>query len=237
MCCIILVAFRLRAGPKKRIATSEACPQKAKAQVAWMIRNLSLLAFLLAFQTAVFAQADPIAHLDDPVAYDVYTAVLVSHLSSYRIKPKNFVIRRETITSFGTFLNNESASSICLHPDAESKKLIGTAIEDFVRVNKTKWRLREKFDISLPYQLISAEEIIPFNNKEDWGDFYKKHPDSGGFMDLSAVGFNADWTVAIVSIGRWCGGLCGEGVYYILQKKDGKWIPLDWKGEKCSWIS
>jgi hypothetical protein len=72
---------------------------------------------------------------------------------------------------------------------------------------------------------------------ENWDEFYKQYPDSGGFVDLSAVGFNADKTVAIVSKGRWCGSLCGEGAYQVLQKIDGNWIPLKWSGELCSWVS
>ena len=75
-----------------------------------------------------------------------------------------------------------------------------------------------------------------FNN-EDWDKFYRAYRDSAGFVYLSAVGFNADKTVAVVSIGHWCGGLCGEGQYHVLQKKDGRWIPLEWKGDRCSWES
>jgi len=209
-----------------------------------MLRKIFLLSisFLILSQSFLFGQTNQLPIYEDATAYEVYSAVLSSPEVARLSKSKNFVIRQETLRNFGAFLDIEPAPTrICLRPDAESAKIIGTAIEDYVKVNKTKWLLQEKFKLEIPYKLVDSKTIVsiinPFTEKEDWKAFYKQYPDSGGFIDLSAVGFNADKSVAVVSQGRWCGSLCGEGEYYVLQKKDGKWIRLEWKGEYCSWVS
>lgn len=208
-----------------------------------MFRKIFLLSisFLALSQSFIFGQTNQLPIYEDADAYEVYSAILSSPEVARLSKAKNLVIRQETLGNFGTFLDVEHSTRICLRPDAESAKIMGTAIADYVKVNKTKWLLREKFKLEIPYKLINSETIIPiinpFTEKEDWKEFYKQYPDSGGFIDLSAVGFNADKSVAVVSKGRWCGSLCGEGDYYVLQKKDGKWVPLKWNGDYCSWVS
>lgn len=208
-----------------------------------MFRKIFLpsISFMVLSQSFLFGQTIQLPMYEDATAYEVYSAVLSSPEAGLS-KSKNFVIQQETLRSFGAFLDTEPASArICLRPDAESAKIIGTAIEDYIKVNRTKWLLEEKFKLEIPYKLVKSETIIsiinPFTKKEDWKAFYKQYPDSGGFIDLSAVGFNADKSVAVVSQGRWCGSLCGEGEYYVLQKKNGRWIPLEWKGEYCNWVS
>lgn len=201
--------------------------------------SISLLALS---QSILFGQNVKLPIYEDATAYEVYSAILSSPKAVEQSKSKNFVIRQETLRNFGAFLDIEPVpTQICLRPDAESAKIIGTAIADYIKVNKTIWLLQEKFKLEISYKLVSSKTVVsiinPFTEKEDWKEFYKQYPDSGGFIDLSAVGFNADKSVAVISQGRWCGSLCGEGEYYVLQKKGGKWIPLEWKGESCDWVS
>lgn len=203
---------------------------------------LPLISITLLFQSFIFGQNNQLPTYSDATAYEVYSAVLSFPEAAPPSKSKNFVIRRETIRDSGALIDGETAPTrTCLRPDAESAKIIGTAIDDYVKVNQTKWLLEEKFNLETPYKLVDSKTIIsiinPFTDKENWKEFYKQYPDSSGFVDLSAVGFNADKSVAVVSKGRWCGSLCGEGRYYVLQKKDGKWIPLKWEGEYCDWVS
>ena len=128
---------------------------------------------------------------------------------------------------------------MCLEPEKEYEELVGPAIAEYVRLNKKAWLLQKKFQIDNPYDLITPDELkLTFESgPTGWENFYKQHPDSGGFIVLSAVGFNADKTVAVVYMGHSCGNLCGEGRFHVLQKKDGKWSPLNWKGKSCSWVS
>lgn len=195
---------------------------------------------LILFCSTFLGQTDTLPIYEDQIGYEVYSAVL-SFEAARLPKPANLVIRQETLRNFGALLDTDPPYGTCLRPDGESAKLIGPAVEDHVRVNKTKWQLQKKLKLEIPYNLISSEKVFsiinPMTDKEDWKEFYKRYPNSKGFIDLSAVGFNADKSVAVVSLGRWCGGLCGEGGYYVLQKKDGKWIQMEWTGSRCSWIS
>jgi hypothetical protein len=202
---------------------------------------LRLIPFLILCQSTLLGQVNQLPLYKDAAAYEVYSAILNSPEAVRLSKSKTFVIRRETLRNSGAVLDSEAPPRPCLWPDAESATIIGTAIDDYVKVNKTKWLLQEKFKLEIPYKLIRSEMVFslidPLTKNEDWTEFYKRYPDSGGFIDLSAVGFNADKSVAVVSKGRWCGELCGEGGYHVLQKKDGKWVPLEWNGERCSWIA
>jgi hypothetical protein len=123
---------------------------------------------------------------------------------------------------------------MCLRPEKESEIIIGAAISSYVKLNEGAWPLQRKFNINMPYELLTTDGIRSVGG---WEDFYKRYPDSGGWIELSAVGFNADKTVAVVYIGHHCGGLCGGGMFHVLEKKEGKWIPLEWRGERCAWAS
>ena len=199
--------------------------------------SLFLIVLVLLLDPRVHGQSSEPAIYNDTDAYDVYSAVLSLPENSTRPKQKIYVIRQDTLRVFGAYTDSEPSSGICLRPDDEFKPIVGPAIEDYLRENKTKWRLGKKFDLDVPYELVSSETVIELIKKNGWEGFYKVYPDSRGFTDLSAVGFNTDKTVAVVSKGGWCGELCGEGRYYVMQKKQGKWIPLDWRGDWCSWVS
>ena len=53
--------------------------------------------------------------------------------------------------------------------------------------------------------------------------FEEKHPDSGGVLMFSRVGFNAQEDLALVSMGFRCGDLCGSGGLYLVAKEEGSW--------------
>lgn len=54
---------------------------------------------------------------------------------------------------------------------------------------------------------------------------------------LDPVAFNADKTIAVVYMGHSCGSLCGGGTFYVLEKKDGIWSSMRWRGTSCAWAS
>lgn len=60
---------------------------------------------------------------------------------------------------------------------------------------------------------------------------------TGGWIELSAVGFSADKSIAIVYMGHHYGNLGGKGEFHVLQKRGGVWMPLEWKGAACMWMS
>ena len=203
------------------------------------MKNTRILILLIVSGLAMAAngQSKQPAIYDDPDAYEVYSAVLSLPINGNLPKSKILIIRQDTLRNFGAYVDSESEATICLRPTDEFKTIVGPAIEGFLRMNKTKWRLQNKFNLKTPYKLVSSEQVLELIEKEGWQGFYNAYPDSRAFIDLSVVGFNADKTIAVVSKGGWCGEICGEGGYYVMQKKEANWVPLDWRGERCSWVS
>jgi hypothetical protein len=88
-------------------------------------------------------------------------------------------------------------------------------VNQCVAGNKEVWALERAFHIDLPYELTSKDDLAT-----------QQERNTGGLVEVSAVGFNADKTVAIVYVGHHCGLLCGGGAVHVLLKKQGRWQPL-----------
>jgi len=162
-------------------------------------------------------------------AYKVYSAILPT------IGERLLVIGTET-------RNPE----ICLQPlGAQSEKVLRPAIDNYLELNARPWQLQKHFDINRHYDLLAEEELKATfrdgmngsSSMAGWKTFYERHPDSEGLIELSAVGFNADETIAVVFIGYHCGEECRGGEFRALEKKTGKWQLLTGRGlwNHCVW--
>src|ERR1051326_5503885 len=187
---------------------------------------------LLLIFSSLFSQSVPVRPDDSPKpyedgeAYAVYASILPSEWSWRVANAKRLVIRSET-----------ENYRMCLQPEKGWERVVGPAISDYLKQNEKPWLLQPNFDIALPYQLVTADELKSAMAQGGWQAFSKLYPESGGWIAMSAVGFNSDKTVAVVYMGHSCGMRCGGGEFHVLQKKDGKWVPLAWKGMSCSWAS
>ncbi|MBO0724516.1 MAG: hypothetical protein J2P52_02865 [Blastocatellia bacterium] len=188
---------------------------------------LPLIASLLLYQSGAVSADSRSKLYEDAEAYEVYAAILPTDWLWQVQKAKSLVIQSET-----------KVYKMCLRPDGESEKIVGPAISEYVRLNEKTWLLQQRLNIEKQYEFIASDDLKSiFKQPGGWERFHTQYPDSGGWIELSAVGFNADKTVAVVYAGHHCGGLCGGGGFHILQKKDGKWAPLKWNGKSCSWVS
>ena len=187
---------------------------------------LPLISSLLFYQGGAVSTDNRPKAYEDAEAYEVYSVILPTNWVWQAQKAKTLVIQSET-----------KGYKMCLQPEAESEKIIGQAISEYVKLNEKTWLLQEHLNIEKPYKFITSDGLKTVFEHGDWEKFGKQYPGSGGWIELSAVGFNADKTVAVVYMGHHCGGLCGGGGFHVLQKKDGKWAPLTWKGSSCSWES
>ncbi|MDT7605338.1 MAG: hypothetical protein QOF61_3335 [Acidobacteriota bacterium] len=187
---------------------------------------LLLIMFSLLAQNPAVTKDAPAEPYVDADAYEVYSTILPSEWPLSVANAKTLVIRSATVDY-----------KMCLVPEKESEGLVGAAISDYAKKNEKTWLLQPLFNLELRYQLIAAGELKSTFERGGWDNFYKQHPNSGGWIELSAVGFNADKTVAVVYMGHHCGMLCGGGGFHVLQKKDGKWVRADWKGSSCAWDS
>ncbi len=152
-------------------------------------------------------------------AYRIYSLLIPYEESSQRAKG-TLVIQQETVSI--------PHSDICLSPEAATK--FKDAVDDFVRVNTKRWVLEPRFAIDKPYQLVSTATL-----NRGWASYRKTFPDSGGSINLSAVGFNKDKTRAIVYSGSSCGELCGRWSFHLFEKLGGEWKQVP--GVSCFTVS
>jgi hypothetical protein len=186
----------------------------------------SLLILPLLLSQGVTTSGDKTTPYEDQEAYEVYSAILPSEWPLRVAHAKTLIIQSET-----------KGYEMCLRPEEEWQEKVGPAISDYVRSNAKPLLLQRRFNVEVTYQLIIATELSSAIKTAGWEGFYQRYPDSGGWMELSAVGFNANKTVAVVYMGHHCGMLCGGGGFHVLEKKDGQWVALEWKGSSCAWAS
>lgn len=172
---------------------------------------------------------EPEAFYTVPEAYEVYAEVLAKPPDSRIDNSRTLLIRSDSVPW-----------EMCLFPNQESRKQIGSAINDYVSTNKKAWAFTRRFEIENAYELLDfKKDIWPFfeNRPTGWQEFDAAHPSSRGWYELSAVGFNEDKTIAVVYISNHCGWTCGRGEFRVLQKQEGRWKDLPWHGNTCSWVS
>ncbi len=179
------------------------------------MKGVATIAVLVLFVAAAIAQQSATAPYNLGDAYEVYSVVL-PHEESYEFAKGTLVIQQETMPKAGI----ES----CLTPEAANR--FKDAIADYERVNRKAWILQRQFEIEKNYELVTAETIKVVFKEGSWDAFYKRYPGSGGYLTVSAVGFNENKTLAVVQAGSSCGGLCGRWGFHLLEKMDGKWRPV-----------
>jgi hypothetical protein len=188
------------------------------------IATLIILALLLS--QGVTSSTGKAPSYEDHEAYEVYSAILPLEWPLRVAHAKSLIIQNET-----------KSYEMCLRPYKEWEEKIGPAISDYLKSNAKPSLLQPRIKIAVPYRLIIADELRSAIQTAGWEEFYQRYPDSGGWIELSAVGFNVNKTVAVVYMGHHCGSLCGGGGFHVLEKKDGKWVALDWEGSSCAWAS
>lgn len=195
-----------------------------------------LILFILLLVVRIADGQTALAPYTDADAYEIYSVLLKPDepVSKGKVRKTIIQIETEDYPSFG------DDKTKCLVPAKGEEPMYAPVIESYRKENETRWLLQPKFVESVPYQLVSEASIDDLFDKGvdgGWKAFYKKYPGTGGFMTMSAVGYNADRTLAIVYVGNSCGGLCGAGSYRVLRKTDGKWAEIRWNGMICTWLS
>lgn len=176
------------------------------------------------FEPYDFAQDAATEPYEDDEAYAIYNLLLPSE-EVVRFAQGTLIIQEDTVT--------RRVPASCIAPAAQDE--FKEAIADFERVNSTSWRLQRQFKSEKPYEIVSAETLKTVFENGWWGAFNKRHPESGGFIVLSAVGFNKDKTQALVFTGSSCGSDCGEWSLHLLKKMNGRWKLVP--GVTCETVS
>lgn len=176
-------------------------------------------------------QTSTVREITDPGAYSVYRTVIGEDWTVRVAKAKRLVIARETVTY-----------DRCLPSGGPMATDWRPVLENYAVENASGRHLLPDQDLGLSYVLLPVQEIQQFFKalgfERGWPRFYERYPDSGGYMQLSAVGFDASKTRALVYTSHHCGGLCGGGQHQLLEKRDGRWRRAELKDVKmCAWAS
>ncbi len=201
----------------------------------WRVGPLLWVVLLLALfcpaQTAPDKPPPPLPYID-PDAYDVYSAI-VPTLPIYQ-SAGTVVVQRETAPN-----NDLGTPRQCLHGDKQFQDDYAEVFDDYEQENRSAKLLEPNFDFDKPFDFISIDDFVrPAATRgrtgNAWGAFFHRFPDSGGYVVVSAVGFNSEKTAAVLYVGRKCGPDCGGGSYHLMENRDGKWQELSLIEPSCS---
>jgi hypothetical protein len=210
-------------------------------------------AFIAAFAVAQLASSQfnlGLAPVTDPEAYAVYASLLPSEWTVRTGKATRLVIERETATY-----------NKCLPSGGAMEREWAPILESYRKENATVGQVLADQPLGIAYDVVARDEINAIfvgaarptiepmrpgmklpparpGSPDGWQSFYDRFPDSAGYMQFSAVGFDAGKTRALVYIAHHCGNLCGGGAHHLLQKVDGAWIEVRLKDvTQCIWMS
>lgn len=120
----------------------------------------------------------------------------------------------------------------------ELSALLPQTISDFQNKSKKCQLLTSQFSTSIKFTIASQNVVSNIFRENDiidgWSRFYDKYPNSSGLINFSNIGFNSEMTQAFVYTGRTCGGKCGAGYYFVLEKKNSRWVVVD---KVNNWVS
>ena len=172
------------------------------------------------------------APIDDPAAYAVYATLLADH-ELVRMGAKTLVIRQETTNPTDrACLPSGEAMETDWRPVLEAYNAANAAVHSVLGGDR----------LGRPYTVVSAARIeAVFKDSVQgavWDAFHRRYPDARGYVEVSAVGFDAERRRAMVYLAHHCGLLCGGGQVYLLEKVDGTWRKVDPPGlQRCYWVS
>jgi hypothetical protein len=166
--------------------------------------------------------------IDDPEAYAVYASLLPREWLVTTAHAKVLVIQRET-TTFPQ----------CMPTGKPLETDWREVVDDFRAKNADVRAIQRGFTLEPPYVVIPAAEIESiFRSPLDWSTFLTRYPDSHGYMQVSAVGFDAPKSRAMIYMAHHCGGLCGGGAHHLMTKLNGQWREARVEGvSNCTWAS
>jgi hypothetical protein len=199
-------------------------------------RNLSTL-LILALFGALLAACNPLATpAPTPAEAEVEAeeqAVYVAVFEELFGEPQMYVLMSETSPGIE---GEEGLDSILEYILPQMTGLDEETATSFQVRNEAAYPLRPDMDLGLPYVLLTRDEAnqIFAVNTDGWDVFYSRYPNSPGMTTVSRVGFNADFTQALVYVGTQSHWLAGAGYYLLLEKSFGTWQV---EQQVMAWIS
>lgn len=160
------------------------------------------------------AQNSAVKPVDDSEAYAVYASLLPREWIVAVEHATSLVVQKDTVTNWG-----------CMPSGAQFEAEWRPVIDSLKVQNASVRTLRPDYPLGLPFTLLGSADIqaIIRSPAHNWPDFNRKYPESHGYVQVSAVGFDQMRTRAMVYIAHICGPECAGGMHHVLEKVDGSW--------------
>jgi hypothetical protein len=121
----------------------------------------------------------------------------------------------------------------CVQPPRDRQNEFQEVLADFENRKRTPRRLTRQFSIRKPYELLTAEEVKAFQvEREPRPDRETSGGRFTGVTDVFILGdvyFSNNAKLALTAVSTWCGGLCGQHAWKVLEKlPTGAWQEQPW---------
>jgi hypothetical protein len=186
-----------------------------------MIIRISALFLILwlVLDCSVYAGAQD-NQRDEPL---IYSAVVEELFAGKKLSDKPIkLILLENQTRFDDF-EGEKAVNAAPNAPPMFKGLKPETMQSFIRQNARRHPLLIPVKASLKVQLIDGKIAQETVQNGGWEKLYASHPDCGGIVSLSKVGFDRGGTQALVYVAHVHGEDIGRGTILFLQKAGQQW--------------
>ncbi len=109
--------------------------------------------------------------------------------------------------------------------------------EDLLPKIERSETIERRFDLKVKYVLLHEEQIESLFKQDlgkGWERYWRQYPNATGLLAFSRVGFDKAHNKAYVHARETCGGLCGDGYSFVLEKINGSWQV---KEKKHLWVA
>ncbi|MEK6285729.1 MAG: hypothetical protein AABO57_08310 [Acidobacteriota bacterium] len=160
---------------------------------------------------------------DDGVSddeYEIYSAVIKQNYLQSDTK--------QLIVEERTFRYDFASDDEPWKDKPKGVSLDQSAAEDYEAKNSRQWLLNKaSFKLPVKFNLITDLDLKAIFHGHwgelEWIGYYRRYPDSRGFVMLSRIGFNTERTQALMYVGSRCGPSCGDIHFLLLEKTNGSW--------------
>jgi hypothetical protein len=182
-------------------------------------RFILILAFSAYLCASCQQVSSPSPQIDPDVEeYAIYNALLESEFSGDSID--------QILVIDHTRVNNPGLLERDLNEFQENTPLTPELVTNFTERNQQPYPLKPVLDFGMDYQLLTQEEVDELRLLDEasgWTLRDEKYPNAYGFVYLSRVGFNADFTQALVYMASYHYEQPIQGGYYLMIRQDEGW--------------
>lgn len=201
-----------------------------------MVRRLSRLLLVAAVAVAAAAIAQQPATTPTPIpmpsdraadSYAIYSLLLPSNAIEWGEAPRTFWLVEDRTSIHGLDPKEAIQAPKGREPDLQA------LLDDFDRHRGEVIALSaDGFRTELPVRLADEAARKRYQSSVLFGSANAaakaEFDGSAGMHSFSQVYFNPSHTLAMAYFGMYCGGLCGQSTWVVLERKDGKWARLPW---------